>query len=41
MKEIFAILNIVFPLMIGFWVIKFFNNPENAEFINEMRVYLL
>jgi hypothetical protein len=41
MREIFAILNIAFPLMVGFWVIKFFNNPKNAEFINEIRNYLL
>jgi hypothetical protein len=41
MKELFAILQFAFPLMIGFWVIKFFNNPENAEFINETRNWFL
>lgn len=41
MKEIFAILNIVFPALACFWVLKFFNNPENAEFINEMRNWFL
>jgi hypothetical protein len=41
MREIFAILNIAFPLMVGFWVIKFFNNPKNADFIIQLRSYLL
>jgi hypothetical protein len=41
MKLLFQIISELFPWVFGLWVINFFNKPENADFIIQLRGYLL